>query len=150
MQTKFVEVSNGFNWGKFLVCRFTREEWAIRSKVDEGSSLVGGRGWTPRHLWVLDLQTGEGAMFKPGGYAKGDLDKHQVWVCPMFGVFLNKLYATPEWGNDIGTIPDLVELTDEDAMKASAMFGHRRPGPSPEERQQVVEASVVKPKRKRV
>ena len=138
MISKFVEVTNGFNWGKFLVCRFSPEEWAVRSKVDGEFGLLAGRGWTPIHLWVLDLQTGEGAYFRPGGMAVADLEKHQIWVCPMFERFLVRLYAEKGWCADITSIPDLVELTDEETMKASAMYGHRRPGPDQAERDRVL------------
>jgi len=148
VQSKFVEVTNQFNWGKFLLCRFTAEEWAYRSKIN-GASLVDERGWTPRHIWMLDLQTGEGAFFRPGGIAQYDLEKHQIWVCPMFGVFLDELYKHPDWCEDISRIPDLVELSDERAMGASALYGHRRGGPSQEERKRVEKETAVKPKRKR-
>lgn len=139
MILKFVEVSNGFNWGKFAVCRFSPEEWAVRSKID-GGSLLAGRGWTPQHVWILDLQTGEGAFFRPGGHAKSDLGKHQVWVCPMFEVFLGVFYSRPDWW-DLTNIPDSIELTDEEALAASAMYGHRREGPPQAERARVVRAT---------
>ena len=37
---------------------------------------------------VTDLQTGEGAIFRPGGLASYDLDKHQLWICVLFKDFL--------------------------------------------------------------
>ena len=123
MRTKFVEVTNGpRNWGKFCVARMDDEEWQRRSAVAPyEASLVAGRGWTPDHVLVLDLQTGEGAIFKPGGNAKADLEKHRVWVCPMFEPFLEWLYQQP----DPMDIPDHVDLPD-----AQFEFrGHRRPGP---------------------
>jgi hypothetical protein len=79
--TKFVEATNGpRNWGKFMVARFTAEEWSRRSVVDPERGLIAGRGWTTQHLLVWDLQTGEGAIFRPGGSARYDLRKHQIWV----------------------------------------------------------------------
>lgn len=82
MEIHFIEASDGtdFNWGKFAVMRFAEAEWAVRSQIDPCQSLIGGRGWTPQHIFVMDLQTGEGAMFRPGGSAHHDLEKHRIWV----------------------------------------------------------------------
>src|SRR5215472_3004576 len=96
MITKLIEATNtaagGINRGKFLVGRFDQDEWARRSTVStplEGDyPLLARVGWSPQHVMVFDLQTGEGAMFRPGGYAKGDLIKHRIWVCPLFELFL--------------------------------------------------------------
>lgn len=83
MDVTFVEATNGpRNWGKFAVCRFTDDEWKVRSQVD-GMPLLAARGWSRQHTMVIDLQTGEGAFF-PEWAHKSDLDKHQIWVCPMF------------------------------------------------------------------
>src|SRR5688500_5060264 len=99
METKFVEVTNGEqNWGKFLLLRFDTE-WEYLSALpcfDEGPELVTGRrprllssiGWSRDQVWVLDLQTCEGVAVSPGGSAAADLEKHRVWVCPMFEPFL--------------------------------------------------------------
>jgi hypothetical protein len=77
MKTRLVEVTNGpMNWGKFLLGAFDNE-WEYRSAVDS-ELLVAGRGWDRKSLLVLDLQTGEGAIFYPGGYAKADLDKRNA------------------------------------------------------------------------
>src|SRR5262245_60038740 len=97
METKFIEATNGpNNWGKFMLGRFTLDEWRIRSVIAgdvESRGLLGGRGWTSNHVLVLDLQTGEGAMFRPPGSVTADLnDKHQIWVCPLFEPFLEWLY----------------------------------------------------------
>lgn len=125
MQTKFIEASDGsnFNWGKFAVCRFTPEEWARRSEVDVLTTrgLLSVVGWDSGNLLVLDLQTGEGARFKPGGLASADLnDKHQVWVCPMFEPFLTWLYTQDL--SDLDKLPGLVNLGDVPI----AMHGYRR------------------------
>jgi hypothetical protein len=129
MKLKFVEVTNGLaNWGKFAIGTFTPEEWQQRAVID-GGSLIAGRGWTDRHIWVLDLQTGEGAMFRPGGSAKADLDKHALWVCPMYEHFLIWLYARVGDAKDvaaaIAALPDHHDLPDA----PFAMSGYRRPGP---------------------
>lgn len=129
MKTRFIEAENrrdgqAFNWGKFMVAQFDAEEWERRSGVPEAESarLLLARGWTPKHLLVVDLETGEGAFFLPGGYAKADLDKHQVWVCPMFEPLLNWLYE--HWAGDLEQLPALVTFDYEDAPPA--MQGFRR------------------------
>jgi hypothetical protein len=71
-------------------------------------------GWRAEHA---------GAVFKPGGYAKGDLDKHAVWVCPLFEPFLGWLYAQDS--ADIEKLPALVKIKSP----VSALYGYRRPGP---------------------
>lgn len=140
MLTKIVELTNGFNWGKFMLARFDGEEWRRRSEVDVapvpigrglgfGVPLLQQVGWNHRHVWVLDLQTGEGACFLPGGNARADLEKHAIWVCPMFEVFLGWFYARRELWTDITSVPDLITLTDEETMSMSSLYGHRRPGP---------------------
>src|SRR5262245_33652018 len=96
MESRFIEVTNGpNNWGKFLLLRFTADDWAYVSKVpDYPDPLLRSIGWGPGAVWVLDLQTREGAAFSPHGVASIDLNtKHQVWVCPMFEPFLVWLYA---------------------------------------------------------
>lgn len=137
MKTKVVEVTNGFNYGKFMVARFD-EEWFLESKleIDPEIALPGPRpllsqlGWHSDHTWVLDLQTGEGALFWPVGSAHHDLMKHAVWVCPMFEPFLIWLYEQNL--DDIHALPDLVEFTEEQAP--SALYGYRRGGPNTPER----------------
>lgn len=131
MQLKFIEVTNGqANWGKFALGTFTAEEWQQRAVID-GGSMIAGRGWTPRHVWVLDLQTGEGALLKPGGSAKYDLDKHAIWVCPMFEPMLEWLYDRVGDAEDVAAaitaLPDHVDLPDA----PFALSGYRRPGPKP-------------------
>lgn len=129
MQTKFIEATNiehgGGNWGKFMLGRFTEQEWQHRSRVAEDRSLVRSRGWTTDHIFVLDLQTGEGALFRHGGYARADLDKTRIWVCPLFEPFLTWLYRQDV--SDLDALPDRVALDDPGDWR-----GYRRPGP-PEE-----------------
>ena len=126
MQTKFIEATNtdagGMNWGKLMVARFTESEWERHSEVG-GQIMLADRGWSKDNLLVLDLQTGEGAVFKPKGYAKGDLDKHALWICPLFEPFLRWLYEQDL--TDIEKLPALVKIKNP----ASALYGYRRPGP---------------------
>jgi hypothetical protein len=71
---------------------------------------------------VTDLQTGEGAIFRPGGLASYDLDKNQLWVCVLFEDFLTWLYKQDL--TVLQALPRRVELDTE-----SALWGHRRLGP---------------------
>lgn len=122
MDLHFLEATNGPNWGKFGVGRFTAEEWGYRTHMREGLELplLSGRGWSSDHLLVLDLQTGEGAIFRPGGSASSDLnDRHQIWVCPLFEPFLEWLYKQDT--SDLSKLPALVDIE-----APYAMHGHRR------------------------
>lgn len=124
MKLHFIEAhdATNFNWGKFAVARFSTEEWSRPSALDK-RLLLRSRGWTPDHLWVLDLQTGEGAIFRPGGMAAADLAKHKIWVCPMFEPFLMWLYKQDL--SDLSKLPALVNVGDV----PTAMSGYRRRGP---------------------
>jgi len=120
MKIKLIEVTNGpQNWGKFLLGRFD-DEWEYKSVID-GRSIIGGRGWDRDTLLVLDLQTGEGALFRPGGLASADLNKHKIWVCPMYEPFLTWLWAQ----KNPFDIPAHVDLPEAEFQ----MAGYRRPGP---------------------
>ena len=139
-ESKFVEATQsikgeGFpNWGKFLLMRFTPEEWAYRSRLpvpEEIAAVVPAASTRPLLaaigtnrdcIWVLDLQTHEGASFKPGGLATADLNKHRIWVCPLFEPFLHYLYKLKRPFEDC---PALVELPDAEG----ALYGYRRAGP---------------------
>ena len=126
METKIIEVTNNNrNWGKFMLMRFSQEEWAIQSAIGQGS-LLKNVGWNPTQVWVLDLQTCEGAAFVPHGLASADLNKHKVWVCPMYEPFLNWLYEQDLTRLD--ALPSFLDLPDAEFD----FCGYRRPGPSPE------------------
>jgi hypothetical protein len=130
MRTKIVEVTQASddvarNWGKFLVGR-PDVEWTRRSVIapELGVPLLRQRGWRPEHVWVMDLETGEGAFFRHGGDAHADLEQHRIWVCPLFEPFLAWLYK--QNFADVEQLPDLVEL--DPALAPFAMQGHRRRG----------------------
>ena len=131
MKTKFIETCHEGgtgNYGKFCVGRFDREEWSRPSVIaPEFGSLLGQRGWTPSHIWVMDLQTGEGAWFLPGGSAHWDLKKHAIWVCVLYEPFLKWLYRQDL--SDLDALPDKVEFTMEEAP--FGLSGYRREGPDP-------------------
>ncbi len=123
MESKFIEVTNGtLNWGKFLLLRFDTE-WAQQSAVPGvNSGLLRSIGWNHQLIYVLDMQTREGAAFVPGGCVKADLDKHRIWVCPMYEPFLEWLYKQP--AGRLCDLPDHVDLPDA----PFAMAGYRRKG----------------------
>jgi hypothetical protein len=127
MKIKMIEATNveagGFNWGKFMVCRLESEEWDYQSPISE-SRLLQAIGWGRNHIFVVDLQTGEGARFMPGGLAVADLFSHKIWVCPMFEPFLEWLYKQDL--SDLDTLPAVVEIADP----KSNLRGYRRPGRS--------------------
>jgi hypothetical protein len=124
MITKIVEVTNGeLNWGKFMVGVFDASDHQHPSVVSPEQPLLRQIGHSPNgyEVWVLDLQTCEGALFRIGGLAKADLDKHKVWVCPMFEPFLEWLYRN--W-QGLDALPAHVDLPDA----PFAMSGYRRAG----------------------
>jgi hypothetical protein len=122
MITKIIEATNGpNNWGKFLIGRMDAE-WSRRSAVS-GLPLLREIGWGLEHVWVLDLQTGEGACFMPRGLASFDLNEHRVWVCPLFEPFLTWLYRQDL--SDLALLPDSIDLPDA----PFAFRGYRRLGP---------------------
>lgn len=130
MKTKIIEVTNGPNWGKFLIGEFDIE-WLLRSSLELSEEngppldtpLLRQLGWGTQHFLVLDLQTGEGFMTQPLGSASSDLRKHAVWVCPMFEPWLTWLYEQPL---DLEALPAVVTFTQEEAP--FAMQGYRRAG----------------------
>lgn len=127
MITTIIEATsqNDFNWGKFLLAQMTGE-W-VRKSVVSGSkrSLLSEIGVAPEQLWVLDLQTGEGALFRPrpGGDARYDLNRHRIWVCPLFEPFLVWLYQQ-KW-SPLEDLPTCIKLEAEEAFS-----GYRREGSS--------------------
>jgi hypothetical protein len=125
MLIKIIEATNHeLNWGKFCVMR-PDSEWERRSALpgcETGTPLLSRIGWQKEHVWVLDLQTGEGACFRPGGFAKADLDKHRIWVCPLFEPFLEWLYVQDL--ADLSALPDTVNLDDAEFIR----HGYRRQG----------------------
>lgn len=132
----FIEVSNGGNWGKFMLARLDESELALRSALpgfDEPLLTGAGlRKFNADTTMVFDLQTGEGACFTlegtpdyEVGEAKVALDAHSIWVCPMYEPFLAWLLTQGlERGKgDITKLPRYVELE-----VPGAFAGYRREG----------------------
>ena len=134
MQTHFIEVTNGpRNWGKFLLFRFDKE-YEYQSAVARGS-LLRNVGWSPDNIVVLDLQTGEAARFIPNGKpfcATADLEKHKIWVCPMYQPFLTWLYSQDV--TDLTKLPSHVDIPDAEF----ALAGYRREGPKKSRKKRAV------------
>ena len=128
MKTKFIEATSNFNWGKFMVARFTDEEWAQKSAhPDSPGPLLRQLGWGRNQTVVFDLQACEGAMFCPPGAPVHDLEKHKIWVCPMFPCFLEWLYKQDL--TDLDALPSIITIPQEIAQRYEAFRGYRRPGP---------------------
>lgn len=124
MKTKIIQATQsrekGFNHGKFLIGQFDKDERAISNMFLSGSSLLNNR-WCDKSILVLDIETGEGAVFRHGGLASYDLNsKHQIWCCPLYEPFLEWLYSQDI--TDITKLPDTVELPNA----PEAMYGYRR------------------------
>lgn len=120
------------NWGKFMV-GLLDDECSWRSRVDHGRPLLQACGWwgaASGNIWVFDLQTGEGCFVRPGGSAHADLEKHAVWVCPLFEPWLEWLYAQlrghDDYARRLTGLPLVVELPDAEFSLA----GYRRSGPA--------------------
>jgi hypothetical protein len=145
MKTVFIEATDAtsFNWGKFMVGRMDADEWSRLSemskdwaaqKADEEEKQFRARlartpllfqiGFDPKAVYVFDLQTCEGSFFSPSHPAGAtyDLDKHDLWVCPMFEPFLQWLYSQDL--SDLDKLPKLVNLGEV----PTAMRGYRRDG----------------------
>jgi len=129
MKTHLLEATNGpHNWGKFLIGDFT-DERAAASVVDPTTpTLWRAVGLGENAYLVLDLQTREGAMFRLGGLAAADLNKHKIWVCPLFEPMLTWLYDTyraePDRARWWARLPHHVDLPDA----PFALAGYRREG----------------------
>lgn len=92
MRTKIIKAhSEAGNWGKFLVGSLAGE-MGPPSAARPYARVLADRGWSTSDILVFDLETGEGAAFRPGGLAAADLDKHAIRVCPLFLPFLEWLY----------------------------------------------------------
>ncbi len=141
MELKFVEAGHpvdaqtgfGGNWGKFAVGRWSNEELREKTKFPgcEGQYITSLRGHGMTHVWLFDLQTGEGARFHTNNPipvdVRSQLKDHQIWVCPMFEPFMVWLWhhmtvTGLDWWEHL---PRTIELPDAPFDTA----GYRRAGP---------------------
>lgn len=115
------------NWGSFMVCVPDEIEWAWQSHVSTSlMPALAEFGWTPEHVIVMDMKTGEAAFFRPGDReAAEDLTLHRIYRSPQLGLFLTWLY-----GQDIAHLyqqPAVIEVED----CTFALEGWREIGPGP-------------------
>ena len=116
MNTRIVEATNGANWGKFLIGWFDLVEWARHSAIVPGDhdlsqhSLLSLGGWSPEHFLLVDLDTGEGRLFRHRGLADQDVANKHVSVGPMFEPFLQWIYNQPLEDVRSLNLPKLVTL----------------------------------------
>jgi hypothetical protein len=142
MITQFIEATNfydgGLNWGKFLLCKFDDRDWSYQATEADGallSVMPGGReSWNPEtSIFVVDLQTGEGSRFDLRTEPVAQLERHKIWVCPLFEPFLKWLFREIQ-SRPPG--PGRFELTTLPAVAkfpaSSALAGYRRAGPCDE------------------
>jgi hypothetical protein len=120
MNTRLVEVTDGAFYGKFLVAQFDEAEWRHEAEVFKESihrpvpyALLDVCGWSRDHLLVLDLETGNGTIFRPGGHLAHDMEKRQMgYVCPLYRPFLGWLYehAARTGGIALDDIPAILHM----------------------------------------
>lgn len=125
MKTKIIEATQGVggpNHGKFLIAHLDMEWERKSAATGPGRPLLARIGWAPGHIIVFDLQTCEGAAFRPGGIPSADIEKHRIWVCPLFEPLLKWLYEQDL--SDLDRLPDSVELRGA----PFALRGYRRSG----------------------
>jgi hypothetical protein len=115
VRTKIIEARQDTSgtmvrWGTFLIGKMDTE-WIRASRVG-GSPvtrpLLSLCGWPLNAVWVLDLQTGEGALFLPGGPPAQLNGKRRIRAGPLYEPFL-KWLDTQDVTNIAG-LPELVEL----------------------------------------
>jgi hypothetical protein len=125
MNTKIVEVTNGRAWGKFLIGWFDLVEWARHSAILPGDASLGQHpllslsGWSPEHFLLLDLDTGEGRLFKHRGLADQDMANKHLFVGPMFEPFLTWLYDQPLEDVRSLRLPKLITLLETQRIRSS-------------------------------
>ena len=126
MITHFVEVTDGFAYGKFLVCRMTGEElstWSAMPEAPEGQRLLtygGRRRFNERTTLVIDLQLGTGLAWPLSDgligmrhYTREHFDRDLApHVCPMYLPFVLWLYEQGKWARGAGDITEIPRYLD--------------------------------------
>jgi hypothetical protein len=100
------------NWGQFMVLVPDGVEWTWHSHITNSMTpALEEFGWTPGHVIVMDLRTGEAAMYLPGdGEAAKAMTEHRIFTSPQFKYFLEWLYE-----QDVAHLyqqPNVIELPD--------------------------------------
>lgn len=150
MIVRFVEVTDGCGYGKFLVCRLDPTELAYPSAMPEaeGAALVsfsGRRLFAREQTMVIDLQRGAGFVWDLERGEYGMLDylrgKHpgmESQVCWMYLPFVKWLYNQGHWAGGRGSLDDIpayLELTG-----AQGSWTHDRVDPKDERIAELEEA----------
>jgi hypothetical protein len=115
-----------YNWGAFLVAVPDEIEWGWRSHAIPGDiSLPEQLAWGPSQAWVMDLRTGEGALFSLGGDYRAELESHRIFVTAQFEGFLEWLCLQDPAG--LRHLPHVVKVADA----TFSIRNYRRLGPTP-------------------
>lgn len=125
MHSRIIEATQGLNWGRFLVARFEDSEWQQTAQLAPGKSILASGGNSKDCFLLVDLVTGEGAIFEPHGIAAADLNggRHQIWVCLLFEPVLAWLYANKHLLADLAQLPAVIELPPD---TPGGLWGYRR------------------------
>jgi hypothetical protein len=114
------------NWGAFLVAVPDEIEWGWRSHaIPSDISLPEQLAWGPSQAWVMDLRTGEGALFTLGGDYRAELESHRIFVTAQFEGFLEWLCLQDPAG--LRHLPHVVKVADA----TFSIKNYRRLGPTP-------------------
>lgn len=139
MELKFVEAGQapegGGNWGKFAVARWSTLEMREPTRFPgcEGQFITGLTGSPFDHIWLLDIQAGEGALFSINNPIPVDvphqLNEKQIYICPMFEPFMTWLWehirshqgTNLDWFDELPRVVVLPEAPFD-------LYGYRRRG----------------------
>lgn len=126
MITRFVEVTDGMMYGKFMVCRLDASELATTTampEAPEGQRLLtysGRRRFNDHSTLVIDLQLGTGwawplsdGLIGMRHYAREHFDRDLApHVCPMYLPFVLWLYEQGKWARGAGDIAEIPRYLD--------------------------------------
>lgn len=129
MNYRFVEVTDGFAYGKFLVGRLTPEELSTETAMPGAEAhqplftYSGRRYFNHRTTLVIDLQRGTAAAWplENGAigfehYYLGKLKGLDALVCPLYMPFVMWLHEQGKWAEgagDIAEIPRYIDFREE-------------------------------------
>jgi hypothetical protein len=128
MLTRFVEVTDGIAYGKFLVSRLDAHELATPSampEAPEGQRLMsysGRRRFNDHSTLVVDLQRGtafawplQGGRIGMEHFLRSHLEGMAELVCPLYLPFVRWLHEDGTWSMGAGNlddIPSYIELAE--------------------------------------
>lgn len=121
MITRFVEVTDGGFYGKFLVARMDPTELRTPSAMPEADghpllTYCGRRYFNSHSTLVVDLQRGTGASWPLQGVMDSYLHEKQqqlpALVCPLYFHFVGWLYADGRWAMGAGHLDEIPRYID--------------------------------------